>query len=185
MPAAPVIRFGFSTSNWWVSRLIRWVTRSRVSHAFILIENEPILGDIVLEAAAIGFRISTKTMLTSGTTTIFQLVDPVLPLESAVQTAVAWLGERYNYEGLFGEAWVALWRRFGRRVKNPLRNSRSMFCSEAVVYILQAAHYPEADALDPQSTSPEDLLVYLNGVRPPIPAVTTFSDRPAPVLPLQ
>lgn len=159
-----MIRVGFSTSTSWVSRLIRWATASRVSHAFLLLDGKhahPVFGDLVLEAEWCGFDLSTKETLTRGTTKILYLVDPLWDLDAAVKTSGGWLKEKYNYEGLFGEAWVSIGRRLGKKWRSPLRNSRSMFCSEAIVFVLQAAKYPGADNLDPQSTSPENLFDFL------------------------
>jgi hypothetical protein len=155
------VTIGFTTSDWWVSRVIRWFTRSRVSHAALLLRGTD-LGDLVLEASAAGFRLSTVEALTRGTTRLVAEVTPASPVDGVLPQVLRWLGEKYNYAGLFGESWVSLWRRFGKRARNPLRNSTSMFCSEACVYALQLAKYPGADGLDPQSTSPEDLLEFLD-----------------------
>lgn len=159
-----MIQIGFSTSDWWVSRVIRWFTRSPVSHAFLLLTGEhahPLFGDLVLEAEWCGWDLSTRAALTRGTTHIVELVTPIVPLDDAIRKAGEWLKEAYNYEGIAGEAIVNIGRRLGKRWRNPLRNSRSMFCSEAVTYVLQAANYPGAYTLDPQSTSPADLAEFL------------------------
>jgi hypothetical protein len=150
------IAVGFSTSEWWVSRVIRYFTKAACSHAFLLIEGTD-LGDLVLEAEWCGWSLSTKEALTRGSTHIIDLIYPKVDLLPGTLTSLKWLHEKYNYEGLFGEAWVSICARFGKRVRNPLRNSKSMFCSEAIVYLLQHADYPGADALDPQSVSPADL----------------------------
>jgi hypothetical protein len=163
-----MIRVGFSTSSWWVSRVICWFTRAKTSHAFLLLDGEhahPIFGDLVLEAEWWGFALSTKATLLRGTTRIVALAEPKVPLDDAVRTAGSWLDERYDYGGLFGEAWVSFWRWFGKKVRNPVHDARSMFCSEAVVYVLQAAKYPGADQLDPGSTSPQDLAEFF-GIDP-------------------
>ena len=159
-----MIRVGFSTSSWWVSRLIRWATKSTVSHAFLLLDGpdgHPLFGDLVLEAEWCGWALSSLATLKRGTTHVVTLVEPAIPLGPAVHDAAGWLSEKYNYEGLLGEALVSLGRRLGKRWRNPLRNSRSMFCSEAICYVFIAANYPLAITLDPQSTSPQDLLDFL------------------------
>lgn len=159
------VKIGFSTSDWWVSRIIRFFTRAAVSHTFLLLEGTS-LGDLVLEAEWCGWKLSTRQALTRGTTRIVATVAPAMDLAPAVLTALGWLDESYNYTGLFGMAWVAVGRWLGKKWRNPLRNSRSMFCSEAVVYVLQSAKYPNADLLDPQSESPEDLLDFVTKAVP-------------------
>lgn len=159
------IRFGWCTSSWWVSRVIRFFCRAKVSHAFLILESTE-LGDLILEAGWDGWRISTPANLTSGTTRIVATVDcppdMVIPVHAAVVASIKDLGERYDYEGLFGMAWVSVGRWLGKKWKNPLRSSKAMFCSDAVVAeILQPAKWPGADKLDPQSVSPEELAEFL------------------------
>ena len=146
------IRFGFSTSDWWVSRVIRFFTRAKVSHAFVLLEGTE-LGDLVLEAEWCGLKLSTRAALTRGSTRIVALVDPIPgmagPVEKATRAALSWLDVPYDYAGLFGMAWVAFGRWLGKKWKNPLRSARSMFCSDAVVaLVLQPAGWPGAAELE-------------------------------------
>ena len=158
-----------STSDWWVSRVIRQFTRAKVSHAFLLLDGDhahPLLGPMVLEAEWCGFKLSTLGILTRGSTRVVQKI-PILGLDAAVATAAKWLDERYNYAGLFGMAWVSVGRWLGKKWHNPIRNSHSMFCSEAIVFVLQAAKYPHAETLDPQSVSPQDLADFLGVPRRP------------------
>jgi hypothetical protein len=164
--------FGFSSSQWWVSKIIMRATRAKVSHAFLLLKGTD-LGDLVYEAGWDGWRASTPEALTSGTTRIVELVPVPPSMRAAVTAAVvasrSSLGEGYDYEGLLGMAWVELaakWLR--KKVKNPFRSARTMFCSDAVVaLILQPAKWPYSDLLDAQSISPEDLLEF---VKIPLPA---------------
>jgi hypothetical protein len=155
------VRCGFSTSSWWVSRVIRFFTRATVSHAFLLIEGVPGMPPLVCEAEWCGWKLSTEAALTRGTTHIVKVVEPKISLTEAFLGSLAWLDEQYDYVGLLGMAWVSVGRWLGKKWRNPLRSSSSMFCSEAVVYVLQRAGYPGAGALDPQSISPEDLLQFL------------------------
>lgn len=141
--------------------MIRLFTRAKVSHTFLLLEGDATFGDVVIEAAWCGWRLSTRDAITRGTTRIVALLDPPVPLDGALRTALRWLDEPYNYTGLLGMAWVSVGRWLGKKWRNPLRNSRSMFCSEAVTYVLQAAGW--GSDWDPQSTSPEDLYEALGG----------------------
>jgi hypothetical protein len=153
-------KVGFSTSDWFVSRDIREVTRANVSHVFFLLEGTE-LGDLVLEAAWCGWRLSTKAALTRGSTRVISTITPKQDVTKAVLQSLAWLDEKYNYEGIVGMLVVSIGRWLGKKWRNPLRNSNSLFCSEAVAYVLKLAEYPGADALDPQSVSPEDILEFL------------------------
>jgi hypothetical protein len=153
------VRIGFSTSNSWISRIIRWFTDSRVSHCFFVYYDTDWGRDMVMEATSGGFRIVAYSIYEQSTLTLLRLKYPV---ESGLSDAVDWLGEAYDYEGLFGMAWVELGRWLKRKWANPLRSANAMFCSEAVVRVLQASNYPNADTLDAQSTDPQMLLEFLS-----------------------
>jgi hypothetical protein len=152
------VRIGFSTSDAWYSGIIRRFTRSPVSHTFLLVE---VAGhSIVLEEGPDGFRARTIENFTRGNR-IVTLITPLHPVERGVEEAITWLGQRYDYFGVLGMAAVLVYRWFGKKRRNPLASSRSMFCSEANTRILQVSGYPGADKLDPESTSPADLLEFL------------------------
>ena len=151
------VQVGFSTSEWWVSRVIRWFTKAKVSHAFLYSPFAE-LGDVA-EAAWCGYRISTLTKLTSGTTRVVTMKTPVVPLK--MEIAKQWLDTPYAYAALFGEAWVCIGRLFRKMWKNPFPDPHHMFCSEAIVLLMQQSGYPGADKLDAVSTSPDDLLRFM------------------------
>jgi len=166
------ISFGFCTSDWWVSRVIRWFTRAKCSHAFLLLEGTQ-LGDLVLEAEWCGLKLSTRSALTRGTTRIVDLIEVPPSMYPAVYAATmkalsGALDTPYDYVGLVGMAWVAFCRWFGKKRRNPLRSAKSMFCSDAMVaLILQPAGWPGADTLDAQSIDPEAERIFLHTSLPP------------------
>ncbi len=161
-----IVQFGFTTSDWFVSRIIRWATRAKVSHAFVILRGTD-LGDMVLEAGWDGWRLRPLVTWLTGSTRIVALLeapaDRAAAVAAAAQGATKDVGEPYDYGGLLGMACVAFGRWLGKKRRNPFRSSTSMFCSDAVVAeILQPAGWPGADKLDPQSVSPEDLLEFLD-----------------------
>ena len=151
-----MIKIGFSTSKALTSRAIRWVTRSRVSHVFLLVEDSFLGQSMVMEAIGSGFQLIPYTNFQTGNE-IVTLITPVVPLEDGVKKATAWLGEKYNFEGLAGMLLVLAGRWLGRKWRNPLRSAHAVFCSEVATMILQSVNYPGVMNLDPQSTDPEDL----------------------------
>ncbi len=156
------IKIGFSTSTSWISRAIRWFTKSPVSHAFALIEAVPGFGDMVLQAIATGWTLTTRKRFEAGAQ-IVKLVSPTVPLDKGFDVALSWLDEPYAFAGVAGMAWVCLGRALRRVWRNPWPDPHHMFCSEGIVYMLQADGYPGADKLDPPSVSPADLLAFLGG----------------------
>jgi hypothetical protein len=157
-----MIRIGFSTvtSN-LVSRIIRWFSRSKASHAWLLVSDETFGLELVMEASEMGFRLVPFESFKKKNT-IVALFDPVVPLESGVKEAATWLGESYDFLGLFGALFVILGRWLKRKWKNPFHSSKSMFCSEAVVRVLQSVAYPGTEGMNPDSVTPQDLLDLLS-----------------------
>lgn len=162
-----MILIGFSTvpQNPF-SRLIRAMTGSRVSHAWLL-DTEGFHGvEVVIEATDVGFRLIPFDVFKKQNEVVATFTPP-LSLEPGVRVAARWLGERYDFAGLFATSVVLLGRWLKRRWRNPVHSSDALFCSEAVVRVLQASGYPEADKLVPEDTTPEDLLEFLESKKLP------------------
>jgi hypothetical protein len=84
--------------------------------------------------------------------------------QGALSTCQEWLQTPYAYAGiLLGEPLVLLGRALGRRWPNLFAGPHTMFCSEAVVYLLQKHLLPgvlkeRVVLLDPRATDPGQLL---------------------------
>jgi hypothetical protein len=149
-------RVGFSTSKTsWVSKIIRWFTAGRTSHTFLVYHDSDWGREMVMEATQGGYRIVPFEHYKNSLVAIF---TPKHSIDVGLAKSVDWLGENYDYKGLFGMAWVELGRWLKRKWRNPWQSSTSMFCSEAVVRVLQGSSYPGAEQFDPGSTDPETLL---------------------------
>lgn len=155
------VRIGFSTTNALLSRLIRRLTGSRASHAFLVCRDVDFERDMVMEAVGDGFRIVAYDRFQRHNTVVAELA-PAHSIERGLRRAVDWLGSAYDTRGLAGML-VVLIRRWLRlrtrsvRLRNPFARSRALFCSEAVARACRWADYPGFD-LDPESTTPQDLL---------------------------
>ena len=151
-------RIGFSTSKTsWISRIIRWFTLGSSSHVFFIYFDTDWKRDMVMEATQGGFKITPFSQHAGGT---IKIVTPKFSIEEGLTKAVDWLGEGYDYAGLFGMAWVEFGRWLGRKWRNPLRSSKTMFCSEAVARAMIESKYPGVMEWDPQSIDPEMLLEF-------------------------
>jgi hypothetical protein len=158
--AARPVFVGFSTPRAWnpLSALIRWMTGSRASHAWVLVEDPLFELRLVLEAHSSGFRLVPFSRFVRENEVV-ALVEPAHPLAGGLRAAGAWLGEAFDVVGLFG-IFLALVRRWFRRgpLRNPLPTPRALFCSEAVIRTMRAARYPGAERLAPEGTTPAELL---------------------------
>ncbi len=143
----------FTTSGHWVSRLIRFFTRSPVSH--VMIGHEYLRQPISLHADTRGIIIETREKSLKGREVYaeYRIIQGV-----HLQKSIELLGQDYDFKGLIGFAIhvIAKWLRW--KIRNPFTSSKEMFCSEFVVRMNQCGCIPEFDGLDPELTSPGDLL---------------------------
>lgn len=152
---------GFSTSRAWYSRLIRWFTKSKCSHTFLLVKMLDEL--LVFQEGPLGYGAkSFEDFKTQN-----QVVDlvHVAGLEDGFKKSLPDLGTPYGYLPLLGMFPVMIARRLGWHMKNPLRGIHTPFCSARNAQIIKDSpknpFFERAQDLDPMSTSPEDLLEFL------------------------
>lgn len=146
----------------WVSKLIRWFTRSQCSHTFLLVEDEPTFGTLIVESDSGGVQVTTPARFDFKTNVVVGRVTPEFDLLPALRAAMdAELGWKYDYAGLVGMAWVEFWRWLKVKVTNPLHRPKSLFCSAFVVTVLKQAGVPGADALVPWDTDAQTLWDFL------------------------
>jgi len=145
---------GFSTTNKIISRIIRWVTHSEVSHTFLAYQAFNRIW--VLEAGFLGVSIVPLDKFKAKNNIV--LMVPVRELSpDDLGAAMDQLGTAYDFGGLLGAIFPVIGHWFKRKWKNPWNNPKAMFCSELVVYSLQSAKFPGTEALVPADTSPQDL----------------------------
>jgi len=149
------------TSRSWLSAVIRWVTGGNASHVAIGLDLNGV--PVFLHADMGGVHLSLRSKVMQGHSLVAEYRCMTIP-DGHVVGAVAHLGERYDYVGLFGYALVLAARHIGKRVKNPFASPRAMVCSEFVLSLDRAGEFvPPWAFLDPEQTTPEDLLGICRG----------------------
>ena len=134
-------RVGFSTGKSLLSRIIRWLTQSSVSHAWLLYFDVDFGCDMVLESTLEGVRIIPYDVFKKNNI-IVKVAIPSCNLKQGLAKAGSILGEHYDFTGLFGMLWVLFGRWFKKKWQNPLDNAHSLFCSEFVARVLWWSSYP-------------------------------------------
>ena len=159
-------RVGFSTRKTnLASRVIRWITKSRASHAFLVYFDSEWDADFVMEATDGGVKITPYAKFQKNND-IVGLFVPRHPLDVGLKKAATeWLGEHFDYTGILGMIFVYLGHWLKMKWRNPFAASNSMFCSEFVARVLRWSSYPGTEGMEPEDTSPEDLLEFFEKER--------------------
>lgn len=153
-------RIGFSTSKTsWISCIIRWFTRSKVSHCFIVYYDEEWKRDMRMESEGGMGGCVKLSPFNPDSRSIVRMFTPKYSIELGMRRMVDNLGEVYDYVGLLGMAWVEIGRWLKKRWKNPWASPKRLWCSELIAKVMQDSSYPNAEALvkDPESVDPEQL----------------------------
>jgi hypothetical protein len=151
------IRIGFSTRRKNpVSRVIRWVSKSRFSHAWIVYYHPIYHCDVVVEADAHGIVELSYGRFRSMNDDVLEMLPPDdVSLDHGMTGLGPTLGTPYDYGSLIGRAWVYLGKWLGRKVRNPLRNVKKDCCVEHAYKLLQCSG--QLLGVDPEQESPQDL----------------------------
>jgi hypothetical protein len=172
------VMVGFSTARHWnpLSALIRWLTKAKCSHTWLLYDDVDLRMLMVMEAHITFQLVPYETWLRDNR--VIALVHTGIDLNVGLRSLAMRLGSIYDVSGLFGILPVKFGRwlqhhfhRLHLKIRNPWNAGRSLFCSEAVTLALHASGYPGSWQLDAGSTSPQDLLDFFlqNNVRTEVP----------------
>jgi len=152
-----MIYVGFSTTNFIVSRIIRRLTKSEVSHTFFAYLAFGRLW--VLEAGFLGICIVPLDKFAKKNQII--LLVPVKELNTEdLSSAMDRLGDAYDFGGLFGGIFPIIGHWLKRKWKNPWDNTKAMFCSELIVTTLQDAKFKGMEEFVAADTTPQELKDY-------------------------
>ena len=146
----------FTSSSALISRTIRFFTRSRTSHTAIGLE---LFGTpFFLHATVGGIQMTPRArwLKTNRVVAEFKIVPD---LSAGLQDALHHIGDAYDYVGLLGFLLVLTAKKLGRTRRNLFASPSAMVCSELALHLdLTGSKIPEWRGLDPERTSPEDLL---------------------------
>lgn len=153
------VTIGFSTTNKVISRIIRWLTRGTVSHAWIAYNDMTLGLRMVMQAEAWGFEVRPWQRWTRENRWVgeFRLLggEQIVALQNRARD----LGAKYDWvAGLWVgvSSWFKRWLRSGLSFR-PSRTPKRLMCSEAVVRFLREADCGCVKELDEELTSPAEL----------------------------
>jgi hypothetical protein len=155
-----MISIGFSTSNSWVSRIVRWFTKSIASHSFIMFDW---LGQQwVLASEWDGVKIVPLPTFLAQKNIIVKVFDmPEITMDE-LKLALDDTGVNYDYSGLFGAMFPIFGTWLRMKWHNPWNDPKAMFCSEFITIWLKQLGYPATSNVDPADVTPERLIAILS-----------------------
>lgn len=153
----------FTTSSHWLSRMVRWMTDSVTSHVCLGTEifGEPVLIHSALdgETGRTGVQITPRSKWERQNIIVAEY-DIVPDVSDNMRPMIRLLCEKYDKLGLLGYIVVIVAKWLGKKIMNPLASARAYVCSR---YVLQLDPFgrliPEWRDLDPEKTTPHDLLL--------------------------
>jgi len=145
---------GFSTTNKFMSKLIRWVTRGKSSHAWIRYYDETLQMDMVIQAELEGYETVPWNRWRRKNTLIAAYAPTRVNLLGGLRYIAQFLGEDYD---LRSALWVGLKRWFGKKFRRALHSPKKLMCSEAVARALQHAQVACVKDVNPELVSPAEL----------------------------
>jgi len=149
---------GFSTTDKIMSRIIRWFTRSKASHSYILVSiaGEP----IVIHSNQHGVNCDHYKKFKKGKKIVkeYKLLISAEEEKQATALALRLLDRPYDFLSIVGFGWVLINKMFGRKTGNPFPNRSAYQCSEFALAIARKAKLEGFDDFNRELVSPEDLI---------------------------
>jgi hypothetical protein len=149
---------GFSTTTKIMSRLIRWVTKGKSSHAWIRYWDATLERYMVIQAELHGYETIPWERWQKKNTLVAAYRPVEKDLGGGLRYIAQFLGADYD---LNAALWVGLKRWFGKRFKRPFNSPGKLMCSEAVTRALMIDKVACVQDADPELISPHELRVRL------------------------
>lgn len=153
----------FTTSSHWLSRTIRALTVSDVSHVAVGTEmfGVPVLFHAALDSKTgqDGVQVTPRSRWLEDNIVVaeYEFVNDV---SDKMGEMVGLIGEKYDKLGLVGYIAVLLAKWLGERIKNPLSSPRRFVCPRYALKLDPTGDkVPEWKGLDADHVTPHDLLV--------------------------
>lgn len=145
---------GFSTTNKLMSRLIRWVTRGKSSHAWMRYWDDTLEQYMVIQAEIEGYETIPWFRWKKKNRLVAAYESKELDLMPGVRRMARYLGVEYDFKSAF---WAGIKRWLGKKFKRPFHSPKKLMCSEAVCMALQFDRVPCVKGMNPELVSPQEL----------------------------
>jgi hypothetical protein len=155
---------GFTNGKGAIAEAIKWWTKGKVSHVFLLYWSP--VWKCWVEHGAIGTGFNARRAGEDGfVKDLYALYEVEQDITVGMAINAKFLGAGYDYKALVGMSLVeAAQHWFKRNWDNPLDTDARWFCSEIVMRILLDSRVPLTIKSKPGSTDPQDLMVAVAAV---------------------
>lgn len=154
------IVIGFSTTKKIISRIIRWISKSKVSHAWIGFYDETLEMKMVMQAEMTGYEVIPISRWKRKNILKYVFTSDSLPLHDGLLYIAKYLGVEYDFLSALK---TGLKRWFKKLFKRPLQSPKKLMCSESVTLALQKAGAKCVYNVNTEMISPGELLKLVEG----------------------
>jgi hypothetical protein len=134
------VNIGFSTTNTWISRIIRWFMKTNISHSYVRIHDDTFGVDLVLHADWPGVVIWPAQKFDKENVAIEEYEIDDIRLQASVRTNMRLIGKKYDFLNLIGWMPVIIFKDwFKRKIRNPLDDPKRLICVDFCLHITNDA----------------------------------------------
>ncbi len=152
------IRVGFSRTNSWISKGIRWFLGTNISHTYIRYHDEFMEIDTIAHADWPGVLTISADKFDRDNVAVEEYEFDI-PKPALKYNLHKFLGNRYDYLAIFGWAWTITVRRWlKQKIKNPKDDPKKLICVDWCLRVLNSAKLTN---INPASMNPKHLLQFL------------------------
>lgn len=131
------VRIGFSTTNSFVSRLIRWFVSDKVSHVYIRFYDEFLGAWLILHADWPGVIIEDAELFDKHNIIIEEYEIDHPRLKDTLRKNLRFLRRKYDYWNTIGWAWAITFKRWAKKKwQSPAEDPKKIMCTDFIVRFL-------------------------------------------------
>lgn len=146
------VRIGFSTSNGWLSRSIRWFLGAQVSHSYVRFHDEFLDADLIMHADWPGVIIEDAELFAKQNVIVEEFVIEDQKLKETIRNSLSLLRKKYDYWNIIGWAWAITFKRWVKqKIKAPIDDPKKIICVQFCTRILKPLVDIPKEELNPKS----------------------------------
>lgn len=153
------LRVGFSRTNTFLSKAIRWFTNSPISHTYIRLDDEFLGNPLIIHADLPGVVIVHASLFDKNNDVFCEYEIENESLDRALKKNLSLLGKKYNYWHLLDWAWFITFKRWvQKKIENPTEDPKKIICVDFVLRVLNCAKLTH---LEIGSMTPKNLMEWI------------------------